>query len=156
MDSPSLIVVVQIARSPQTVADQVVFGLVSGSLVGPGLVIQKREAMSIRFSSLGGALPTVPDQGEIVLFEESSGGTRIECRLWCRKMGHRRLLQAVLLGALVASVAALAFGWLIHVSIPASGLASIAWDLLTRHRDRTRLRRQVEAFAHNTSYLKTM
>jgi len=146
---------VRIARSPKTVADQVVLGLVTGGLLGPGLVIQQREAQCVRFSSLG-TLPGMPNRGEIELIEEDSGGTRLECRFWCHGMSYRRLVQAVCLGALIATITALAFGWLIHLSIPLGVGVGVAWDLVGGYRDRSSLRRRVEAFARNTTYLKTM
>lgn len=109
----------------------------------------------MRFSSLG-TLPGMPNRGEIELVEEDSGGTRLECRFWCRGMSTRRLVQAVGLGALVATMSALAFGWLIHLSIPLGLGVGLVWDLVGGQRDRSSLRRRVEAFARNTTYLKTM
>jgi len=153
---PSLITTVRIPRSPKTVADHIVLGLVTGGLLGPGLVIDRREAQGIRFSKVGGWLSSMPDHGEIELFEERSGATVVECRIWCGGMARRRLLQAVFLGGLLATVGALAFGWLIHTAIPVGVAVGLVWDLAGRFVDRATIRRQVEAFGRNTNYLKTM
>lgn len=156
MRAPSISMVVRISRLRQTVADQLVLGLVTGGLLGPGLVIEKREADSIRFVKAGGLLRRAPDRGEILLSSESSGETVVECRLWCGGMDLRRLLMAAVLGALLATVTALLFGWLIHWSIPLGGAAAVAFDLVGRHRDRSQLRHQIQAFVHNTTYLKAI
>jgi len=154
--SPTITLTVRIARLRQTVADQLVLGLVTGGFLGPGLIIEKREAQSILFAKAGGVLRRMPDRGELSLSSESSGETVVECRLWCAGMGLRRLIISAAAGALVATLTALAFGWLISWSIPAGFLTALVADLVGRQRDRSQLRHQIKAFIHNTTYLKAI
>ena len=151
---PTITKTVRIARLRQTVADQLVLGLVTGGFLGPGLVIEKREAGSIRFARADGVSRRVPDRGELLLTSESSGETAVECRLWCAGMSLRRLVLSALVGALVATLAALGLGWLIHWSIPLGALVALFTDLVGRQRQRSQLRHQIEAYIHNTTYLK--
>jgi len=153
---PSLTTTVCVARGPQTVAEHVVLGLVTGGLLGVGLIIERREARSIAFTNPGEWLPTGPDRGEISLSENVPGETEVQYRLWCRGLARRRLLHAVVLGALVATITALVFGWLIHISTPVGIVVALVWDVVARFRQRSMLRRRVEAFMHNTNYLRTV
>lgn len=153
---PSMIKVAGIARSRQIVADHLVLGLVTGGFLGGGIVIDERDSHSIRFSKAMGILTRLPDRGEIVLSEDSSGNTTLECRLWCRGMGLRRWITSCLIGVLVALIASLAFGWLLHWSIPSGCGVAVAHDLLARWQQRSSLGRQIEGFIGNMTYLKSM
>jgi len=147
---------IRIVRSPQTVAEHLVLGLVTGGLLGGGLVIRRREAGTVAFSRNSELFPTGPDRGEIELEEIVPGETILSCRLWCNGMARRRLLYAVVAGALVGALAALAAGWLRHISLPLALVVALSWQLIGRFREQSALRRQIEAFVHNTNYLKTM
>jgi hypothetical protein len=153
---PTLTTTVRIARSPQTVAEHLVLGLVTGGLLGSGLVIERREADRFQFVKEGGLLTAGPDRGEIVLSETASGETEIECRLWCGGMGRLRLLRAALVGVLVATATALGFGWLLPLSLSVGVISSVGWDVVIRARQLAVLRRQFQAFVRNTNYLKTV
>jgi hypothetical protein len=100
--------------------------------------------------------PTGPDRGEIILSDAAPGETVMECRLWCGGMKRRRLIGASMLGIFSATIGALGFGWLLPVSLPLGVTVALGWDLFARYRDRAHLRRRVQAFVHNTNYLKTM
>jgi hypothetical protein len=160
---PSLIVAVQMARHRQTLSDQLVLGLVTGGLLGPGLVIEGRESDCIRFRKQGGALRPGPDRGEILLTQDTAGGTQVECRIWCGGLALRRALEGILLGVGIAGLL-LAGLWLLGVTAPlraqsagAGGLlCALASYVLGRRSDSAHLRRQVLAFLHNTTYLKAI
>lgn len=151
---PSVSLRLHIARSRQTVTDQLVLGLVTGGLIGPGLVIDRREVNAIHFSRAVGA--NLPDRGELVVEEDAQGETSVECRLWCRGIDRRQLMLSAGLGALVAVVVALAFDWLLPLSALVGGVVAIGWDLAARRRRVRHLRRRVEAFVANMAYLKTV
>jgi hypothetical protein len=156
MTGPQLTISTKIARSVQIVADQLVLGLVTGGFLGSGLVIERREARRIDFSRIKGLPRRLPDRGEIRLTEDPSGETQMDCQLWCFGMTIWRLLHAIAAGAVVATVGALLFGWLIVVSVPVGVGVALIWDIWGRLRDRTWLRRRVEAFVRNTNYLRSV
>ena len=160
---PSLTIVGQMPRHRQTLSDQLVLGLVTGGLFGPGLLIAGREADCIRFRKLGGVLRAAPDRGEILLGIEPSGETRVECRIWCRGLVLRRLVSAALIGASMVGLLAAGLWVLNWVSasrwdLAAGGglLTALVAFAIGRWVDRARLRRQVRAFLHNTTYLKAV
>lgn len=155
---PQLTVSTKIARSVPIVADQLVLGLVTGGFLGPGLVIERREAGRIDFSRIKGPrqMLRLPDRGELRLTEDPSGGTQLDCQLWCFGMMVWRLVHAVVAGAVVATAGALLFGWLMVVSVPVGVGVALVWDVLGRRRDRAWLRRRVEAFVRNTNYLRSV
>lgn len=154
---PSLTHTTSLARPRQNVSDQIVLGVVTGGLLGPGFVIERRDAERLRFARVGGLLSTLPDVGEVELHEsDTSGQTEVTFRLWCRGQSLRRLLLALLLGAVIASAAALILGWLIHWSIPTGVAVAIAHDLQGRFRERSVLRRQLDSYLRNITYLKAM
>ncbi len=156
MAKPFLTVSVTLARHRSTLADQLVLGVVTGGLLGPGLVIEGREADRIRFSRSGGAFSSTPDRGELELRESDRGETEIQCRVWGRGMGLRRALLAALAGGTLASVGALGFDWLMLVSLPVGAALALALDAALLVHDRRRLRRQITAFLENTTYLKSL
>jgi hypothetical protein len=80
-------------------------------------------------------------------------GTSIRCRLWCGGMRRRGLLLAALVGVVVATVGALAFGWLITVSIPLGVGVALVADLLIWRSQRAALRRRVEAYLSDLEHL---
>jgi hypothetical protein len=153
---PTITKVVQIARSRQIVADQLVLGLVTGGLLGAGFVIDRRESHCIQFSKIAKHLSRSPDRGEIVLSEASPGETALECRLWCTGMSLRRLIISTLMGVMVATMAALLFGWLIHWTIPTGLGVAVIHDLTARWQDRSTIERQIDGFVRNITYLKSM
>ena len=153
---PSLTASVRVTRSSQTVAEHMVLGLVTGGLLGPCLMIERRDSDRVQFTRPGGLTTSGPERGEIVLFEPAPGETRIECKLWCTSMAMRRLLRAAALGALVATSTSLLLGWLLPAALPAGLATAVVWERVTRHRERALLRRRVSAFIHNTNYLKTV
>jgi hypothetical protein len=138
------------------VAEHLVLGLVTGGLLGPGLLIERRESDRFQFVKPGGLLTAGPDRGEIVLSETAPGETEIECRLWCYGMSRLRLLRSALVGILVATVTALGFGWLLPLALSVGVVTSVVWDLVVRAREQALLRRRVQAFVRNTNYLKTV
>lgn len=153
---PFLSVTVTLARHRQTLADQLVLGVVTGGLLGPGLVIEGRESNRIHFAKVDGVLSSVPDRGELRLEESERGETRVTCEVWCRGMSLRRGFIAILSGASLATLGALGFDWLMVVSGPVGAAAALLLDGLLWGRDRRRLRRQVTAFIKNTTYLKSL
>jgi hypothetical protein len=167
---PFLILAVQLPRHKQTLSDQLVLGLVTGGLLGPGLFIETRESDCIRFRKRGGPLQAAPDRGEIRLTTEASGDTRVECRIWCRSLFLRRLIGGILLAVGMAGLIAAGL-WVLKLAPRNQGLWTGtvgmwtgAVGLLTalvsstagRRMDRARLRRQVQAYLHNTTYLKAI
>jgi hypothetical protein len=156
MRSPFLSVVVTLARHRQTLADQLVLGVVTGGLLGPGLLIEGRESNRIYFAKADGVFSSVPDRGELRLEETEPGETRVTCEVWCRGMGLRRASFAVLAAASLATFAAFGFDWLMTVSLPFAAIVALTLDLLGGVRDRRRLRRQITAFLKNTTYLKSL
>jgi len=48
-----------------------------------------------------------------------------------------------------ATIASLAFGWLVHLSLPLGVGVGVVWDLLSGRRDRASLRRRIEVFARD-------
>jgi hypothetical protein len=153
---PFLTVSVTVARQRATLADQLVVGVVTGGLLGPGLVIEGRESNRIHFAKVDGLFSLVPDRGELRLTENERGETEVRCEIWCRGMGIRRAALGVAAGATLATLAALGFDWLMVVSLPVGAALALAVDGLLWVRDRRRLRRQITAFIKNTTYLKPL
>lgn len=151
---PSVVLQVDLPRQINTAAEQIVLGLVTGALVGGPVAIRKRDANHILFDGCSSARGTVPDVGALNLTTLSSGETRVDCKLSCRRLRLRLLLRACLLGALIATVCSLLFGWLISLSIPtAIGVTAVS-DQLAWRGARRRLRTRVETYLRNTVYLK--
>lgn len=153
---PFLTVTVTLARHRQTLTDQLVLGVVTGGLLGPGVVIEGRESNRIHFAKVGGRFSSVPDRGELRLEENEKGETRVTCEIWCRGMSLRRGALAILAGASLATLGTLGFDWLMTVSLPLAAAATLLLDGLLWGRDRRRLRRQITAFIKNTTYLKSL
>lgn len=153
---PTLVVSAIMPRQKQTLADQLVLGLVTGGFLGRGMSIDGRESSCIRFVRVGDWFEGGPDRGELLLSSTESGETAVECRVWCRGLGARRLLQAALVGAGLSTLGAFGFGWLVSWSVPTGCVAAAIWDAWVRRSDRRRLKRQMLAFIHNTTYLKTV
>lgn len=139
-------------RNRKTVVDQIVQGLVHGSLLGSGLAIQSRDASRIVFErrELGGGGPS---GGRIEVASDDSGKTAIHCSLTCGALRWRLLLRAMLLGALVATIALLLFGWLIVITGPVAVVVTLVTDLITWRRARAQLKRRFETFLANSRYL---
>jgi len=152
---PSMTVTVRMARHRQTVSDQLLLGLVTGGMLGPGLVIEGRESNCIRFRKLG-VLQRAPDRGEILLSTDESGDTLVECRVWARGLGLRRMLRASIVGAGVISLASLGLGWPLHWAALTGLVIGFLTDGVGWWADRAHFRRQVVAYVHNTTYLKSM
>lgn len=153
---PFLSVSVTVARQRATLADQLVVGVVTGGLLGPGLVIEARESNRIHFAKVDGFLSSAPDRGELRLNETERGETEVRCEIWCRGMSLRRAAIGAVAGATLATLATLGFDWLMVVSLPAAAVLALASDGLLWVRDRRRLRRQITAFIKNTTYLKPL
>jgi len=153
MAKPSLSVVVRLARNRQTLTDHVVLGLVTGGLLGPGLVVEGRESTCVRFRKTGGLLARAPDRGEILISTDASGQTQIECRVWCWTLVARWLLAGLGIGVLAGGVAALA-GSTRTTAVVAGLVVAVVWHLAAWWLGRARMRRQIEAYLHNTTYLK--
>ena len=153
---PFLTVSVPLARHRTTLADQLVLGVVTGGLLGPGLVIEGRESNRIHFAKVDGFLAPVPDRGELRFAESDRGETEVTCEIWCRGMSLRRASISILAGASLATFAALGFDWLMVLSLPVGAGLALFLDGLLWVRDRRRLRRQITAFIKNTTYLKSL
>jgi hypothetical protein len=160
---PSLVILGRLPRQRQTLADQLVLGLVTGALFGPGFRIEGRESTCIRFHKLGGPLRAAPDRGEILLTTDDSGETQVECRIWCVGLILRRILGALLLGAVLTGLVA-ALLWIARLSLVSRWPWAVAGGLLvalvtfaaSRRSDAARMREQMEAFLHNTTYLQSV
>lgn len=153
MAKPSLSVIVRLARNRQTLTDHVVLGLVTGGLLGPGIVVEGRESTCVRFRKAKGFFAAAPDRGEILISTDESGETQIECRVWCWTLAARWLLSGCGVGLLVGGLAVLA-GSARSTAMGAGLLVAVGWCLAAWLIGRSRLRRQIEAFLHNTTYLK--
>jgi hypothetical protein len=152
---PFLTVSVHLARHRQTLSDQLVLGLVTGGLLGSGLVIEGREASCIRFARTPALLAKEFDRGEIHL-DGDGAETVVECVVWGRGMSVRRGLIAALVGGGLATLAALGFDWLLSWSLPLGAACALLLDGALWAADRRRLRRQIVAYLKNTTYLKSL
>ena len=152
MAEPSLKVVVRLARNRQTLTDHVVLGLVTGGLLGPGVLVEGRESNGVRFRKIGGWLSSVPDRGEILISTDVGGETQVECRVWCWTLLAQRLLAACGLGLLAAGLAL--FLGSRATAIVAGLLVAVTFHLTAWSFARWRLRRQIETYLHNTTYLR--
>lgn len=73
--------------------------------------------------------------------------------LWCRRIKRRHVRQSIALGGVVATVLALAFGWLIVLSVPLSIGTALATYLWSWRRSRRRLDLTLSTFSQNLRYL---
>lgn len=142
-------------RNRKTVVDQIVHGLVHGSLLGDGMAIQSRDAATIRFERREFGAPG-PAAGRIEVNADQAGKTAIHCQLWCGRLRWRILARAMLIGALVATVGLLVFGWLIALSAPVAVVTALATDFIGWRRARRQLKRRFETFLSNSRYLDTL
>jgi hypothetical protein len=146
----------KIARHRQTLSDQLVLGLVTGGLLGPGIFIDSRDAKSIRFNQKRGRGYGGGVRGEILISSQESGENLVECNLSVNRGDWRRFFIASGIGAVIATGVALAFGWLVPWSILAGIVGALGVDTLQVRMTRMRLQHQVEAYLHNTTYLNPM
>jgi len=152
MKRPSIELTLDVDRDHKVLLERLVEGLIGGGLAGPGLAIESRDGRAVRFRRRLSAWHRIPDSGEIEV-EATAGSTQVTCRLDCAGLRLRRLVISVGLGATLASVTALAFGWLIVVSVPVACIASALADIVGWRRERAQLRRRVETYITNTNYL---
>jgi hypothetical protein len=151
---PHLTFVLDAQREPKLLLEQLVRGVISGGLAGPGQAIQRRDSDGLAFSAqLGGR--AIADYGEIAV-KKADSGSQLEVRLWCAGARRRAFTSAALVGGLGATVATLAFGWLLVISMPTAAVAAIATDVLDWRRQRQQLRQRVETFVKNTEYLRAI
>jgi len=107
----------------------------------------------VRFRKTGGFFANAPDRGEILISTDPNGETQVECRVWCWTLIARWLLVGCGVGLLVGGLAVLA-GSTRSTAIGAGLVVAAVWNAAAWLIGRSRLRRQIEAFLHNTTYLK--
>ena len=73
-----------------------------------------------------------------------------------RGLGLRRMLRASIVGAGVISLASLGLGWPLHWAALTGLVIGFLTDGVGWWADRAHFRRQVVAYVHNTTYLKSM
>jgi hypothetical protein len=149
-------IAVRMARHRQILSDQLVLGLVTGGLLGPGLVIEGRESNLIRFAKIEGLWQKAPDRGQILLSVEENGETLVDCQVWCRGLLVRRVLAALLGGAACFAVTRWGLGWALGQTLGLALAVVAAWTSMGWWSDRNHLRRQVTAYLRNTTYLKSV
>ncbi|MCB9558656.1 MAG: hypothetical protein H6707_21240 [Deltaproteobacteria bacterium] len=141
------------SRQRRTVVEHLVYGVVGGGMFGPGLAIKTREDRLLRFSRAGALWDPMPDSGEFRV-DDSSAGTEVTCRLWCRGMALRALVIGVIAAAIIAANVVSRLPWIW------AGVATFAGALLcgtiAGWRDRLRLRRQLRVYLENTRYLSPL
>jgi hypothetical protein len=156
LQRPTLRVRIRMARQRQTLADQVVLGLITGGFLGPGLVIEGRDSAGIRFATLGGLLSWASSRGEILFESDPSGEIWVDCQVWCWGLLWRRLFQGIFFGVCFGAVSWRVLGGSLAWAIGVSGIVALSLCGVFLWRDRLRLRRQILAFLRNTTYLKAM
>jgi len=148
-------VVAEAARHRETVADQLVAGLVSGALAGWGLTIEGRDATCIRFRRHV-FLPSIPDSGLIKLRSPRDGYTEVQCELTCTALRRRTQAIALLVGLAVAvALHAVALGATPLLLLAAGIIAFATYDRLAWRHHRLRLAGQLRAYINNINYLKS-
>lgn len=151
---PQLTIVLEASREPKLLLEQLVQGLINGGLAGPGQAIVRRDSDGVAFASrIGGR--AIPDYGEISV-RKTNEGSSLEVRLWCSGARRRAFSKAALVGGLGATVATLAFGWLLVVSVPSAVTLAIGADLLDWRAQRRALQRRVEVYVANTAYQRAI
>ncbi len=156
VSSPSLSISLKMARNRQTVTEQLVDGLVMGAMLGPGLLIEGREADRIMFKKAGGFFHMAPDRGELLISDDKTGETKIECRIWCPGLVWRSSLLAVGIGLPLGAW----LGWQTTLgsleSAICTGVFVGVFGFVRRLMEQSRLKHQLEAYMHNLIYLKAM
>ena len=149
-------IAVRMARHRQILSDQLVLGLVTGGLLGPGLVIEGRESNLIRFAKIEGLLQRAPDRGQILLSVLEGGDTLVECQVWCTGLLARRVLAGVAGGVVSFAVARWGLGGGLGEALGLAVAIVAAWVSTGWWSDRNRVRRQISAYLRNTTYLKSV
>ncbi|PID39684.1 MAG: hypothetical protein CSB49_00725 [Proteobacteria bacterium] len=151
---PHLTFSLEAPREPKLLLEQLVEGVLSGGLAGPGLAIERRDTDRLAFGSRIGGW-AIPDHGEIVV-TKTGQGRALEVRLWCSAARRRSFSKAAVVGGLGATIATLAFGWLLVVSMPSAAALAIATDILDWRAQRKALQQRIETFVANTAYLRAI
>jgi hypothetical protein len=95
----------------------------------------------------------VPDRGEIQL-EEATKDTVLHCRIWYLRLLLRRSLLMLLVGLVVGMVSSTRLS--LSVSAGVAVVVTVVLVICDHLVTRGRLRRSIEAYIHNTTYLKAM
>lgn len=149
---PSMTKIWKIARNRQTVIEQLVDGLVMGAMLGPGIIIVGRDADRIEFKKNQGLLKSVLKRGEILISDDETGETKIECRIWYQV--YPRQLSGVPLATLALCLIFLEQHPELRAIVPA--LVLLAMIFAGRAVKRARMKQQLEAYLHNLIYLRAM
>ena len=128
--------------------------LLTGLFLGAPVRIEESNSEVIRFQGTGGFLSSSPGRGELAL-QQQPEGYRLSISLWGPGPRRRCFLWGVLSGALIATMAALALGWLISWSIPAAMITAIAVDRGCWRAWRARMSRGIGAILHNVLKIST-
>lgn len=80
-------------------------------------------------------------------------GEPLAVAIWCRRMKGAKLLRGAYVGGVVGTVTALAFGWLIPISVPVAVVSAWAAYLLAWRRAERLLVDRFRACAENLRYL---
>jgi hypothetical protein len=152
--NPSLVICHSHARQRQPIADQLVFGILAGGFMGPGVEITERGADKICFSRSSQLFAASPRRGEILLSNEATGSTKVECRLWCSRWNPRRVIGVggglLLIFALLLTGPGVSIPWFFGVSFAGILLVEVLGQAVTR----ATLKRRMLAYLRNLDYLK--
>ena len=144
-----------VRRNRKVVAAQLVGGLVSGALYGPGLGIERRDAAGFSFSRRLPAWSGLPDSGEVSVGETQRGEVKLS---FAARFGGWLTFQALVgLGTLLLGAGAFAFvgPWAVLIYL-ACGITVFGLMLVLRWRLlRGSVSARIQAFVHNTTYYET-
>jgi len=150
---PALQFSTTIPKQSSDIVDHFARNLARFGLLGDGLSIDRLDKTRISFMGPRRFLAAAPEKGELVIEETESSEYRVTSSLWCAGLRRRCLLQSALVGAVMATVAALAFGWLIHISIPLGVGTAVGVDQILWGGWKKRLRGIILSFINNREQL---
>ena len=147
---PDLIVKVQLPGSAGTVAPLLAELLATGIHQGIHLRLEPAGAQGYRFTGPGGFLSRLPGHALLQVKDSVKGVAQVRVEVWFPGLRRRCLMWAVLAGALLATAGALAWGWLISVSIPVSVASAFVVDQVCWRSWRRRKSHSIQALLQNS------
>ncbi|MFH1131244.1 MAG: hypothetical protein V1754_07905 [Pseudomonadota bacterium] len=146
---------VVVPHGPESIAEQVVLGIVGGGFLGPGLLITRREADRIEFRRVSGMWERGPDKGEIALGKTITG-TVVSCCLWNRRMRVRRLILSALFGLALIGIALTSVNCFGYMLLPVAVLVAFVGGVWGWRADCKRQKQMVDTYLQNSRYLRRM